>query len=223
MADGHHVIRAGERPDRIHLIIDGWAARYQQIRDGSRQITAFLLPGDFADIHSNLLTKMDHGIVALTPLRVAFIAPAMLEQLIALRVRVETALRWTTLVDEAILRAWMANNGRRDARARIAHLFCELNERLGGRGFDQGRLAPMPLTQTEIGDALGLTPVHVNRVLKGLRVDGIIATSRGALQIIDVAALRRIGDFDADYLHMTVPPDRNDIKPVADVGLQRCA
>lgn len=206
VAKGRHVIRDGERSDRIHLIIDGWAARYKLMNDGSRQISAFLLPGDFADVHATLLAKMDHGIVALTPLRVAFIAPAMLDQLVASRARIERALRWSTLVDESILRAWMCNIGRRDARSRIAHLFCELSERLGLRGFDRGQFAPMPLTQVEIGDALGLTPVHVNRVLKILRSDGIIATARGALKISDMTALRRIGNFSADYLHMADPP-----------------
>lgn len=203
IANGRNVIREGDRSDKIYLIVEGWAARYTSLRDGTRQITAVLLPGDLSDIHTTSHINMDHGIVALTALRVAHISPAMLGHLIDSRADVERALRWSTFVDESVLRAWMVNIGRRDARSRVAHLFCELNDRLGPDGYGNGRFAAMPLTQVELGDVLGLTSIHVNRVLKGLRNDDIIATARGELQILDLAMLQRIGDFNAHYLHKT--------------------
>lgn len=199
--DGRDVIAERERPDHVHLIVDGWAARYKLLHDGSRQITAFLLPGDIDDLHANLLRQSDHGIVALTPLRVAFVAPDALEQLMTSRPGVARALRWSMLVDKAILRAWLVNVGRRDAKARVMHLFCELRERLVVLGFAKNDPAPFPLTQEEIGDALGLTPVHVNRVLQRMRADGLIVLHRRLLQVRDFDRLAAAAGFSAAYLH----------------------
>ena len=116
--------------------------------------------------------------------------------------RINRALWWATLVDEAVLRAWLVNVGRRDALQAVGHLFCELYVRMRNVGLAAGETMELPLTQEEIGDALGLTPVHVNRVLQRLRADGLIALKRGALEILDMAALERVAGFNPNYLHI---------------------
>jgi CRP-like cAMP-binding protein len=197
-----HIIREGERPDQVHLIVDGWAAREKILPDGSRQIVAFLLPGDFCDLHVAVLGRMDHGIVALTACRVAFIASAEMDELTSHHNSLTRALWWGTLVDEAVLRCWVVNNGRRDAHERIAHLLCELHLRLKLIGLVSDGRFDLPLTQEEIADATGLTPVHTNRILQRLRREGLIELHGRVLTVLDVAALRRAAGFDPAYLHI---------------------
>jgi CRP-like cAMP-binding protein len=195
------IISEGDAPQYVHLIVEGWAARYKLVPDGGRQITAFLIPGDFCDAHVPILGRMDHGIAALTAARIAFIAHDAIVALPLERPRLARALWWATLVDEAILRDWIVNIGRRDAYAGIAHLICELHARLRNVGLaDDGRFA-LPLTQDVIADALGLTSVHVNRILQRLRSEDLIVLRGGTLDIIDPPGLRRTAGFDEAYLH----------------------
>jgi CRP-like cAMP-binding protein len=196
-----NLIREGDRPDHVHLVVEGWAARYKLLPDGGRQILAFLLPGDLCDLHVTVLGQMDHSIATLTRARIAFIPTAAMERL-AERPRLTRALWWSALVDEAVLRAWLTSIGRRDALERIGHLFCELFRRLCNVGLATGNGIELPLTQEEIGDALGLTPVHVNRVLQQMRADGLIVLKRGSLEIPDVARLEKVSGFDPSYLHI---------------------
>ena len=195
------IISEGDRPDHVHVMIEGWAARYKVLPDGSRQIVAFLIPGDFCDLHGTILREMDHGIIALTPAKVAFVPHRVMLELPVDRPALGRALWRATLIDEAVLRSWIVNVGRRDAQARIAHLLCELHARLALVGLtDHGELG-LPLTQEVIADATGLTPVHVNRMLQQLRAAGLIVLGSGHLAIPDVAALARIAGFDSNYLH----------------------
>src|SRR5262249_27358133 len=129
------IISEGQRPDHLHLIVQGWAARYRILSGGSRQITAFLLPGDFCDLHASILKHMDHGITAVTNCKIAWIASDRFDQLTAEHPRLTRSLWWGTLLDESILRAWIVNLGRRDAYQRIAHLICELHCRLSMIGL----------------------------------------------------------------------------------------
>src|SRR5687768_12945314 len=195
------VISDGDNPEHVHLVLDGWAARYKLLADGSRQITAFLIPGDFCDAHVAILRHMDHAIVALTPATVAYISPALFDDLPRQRPELARALWWATLVDEAVLRAWIVNLGRRDAYAGIAHLICELHARLRNVGLVEHGCFELPLTQEVFADALGLTPVHTNRVLQRLRAEKLITLRGGTLSILDAEGLRRAADFDPDYLH----------------------
>lgn len=196
------VISEGERPDHVHLILDGWAARYKLIADGARQFTAYLIPGDFCDLHVTILREMDHGILALTPITVAYIAHGELEALTAERPALTRALWWATLVDEAVLRSWIVNIGRRDARTGIAHLMCEMHVRMRNVGLVEEGGFELPLTQEQLADTLGMTPVHANRVLRQLADDGLIAFKSRHLFIPDVAALRAVAGFDDNYLHV---------------------
>ena len=195
------IISQGDRPEVVHLILEGWAARYTLLADGSRQILAFLLPGDFCDIHATILGEMDHGIVAVTPCKVAFIAAGKFDALTTRRATLTRALWWTTLVDEGVLREWIVNNGRRDAYEAVAHLLCEMHARMKMIGLVEDNRLDLPLTQEDIADSAGLTPVHINRVLRRLRDEGLIELRHRVLTVLDVAALKQAGGFDDTYLH----------------------
>jgi CRP-like cAMP-binding protein len=195
------IIHKGERPCDVHIILAGWAARFEVLPDGGRQITAFLLPGDLCDQHVSVLGCMDHSICTLTDATVAHLPNGMLEQVAARRPNVARALWWSTLVDEAILRQWIVSLGRRDAYGAVSHLLCELQARLRIIGLVGDHHVGMPLTQHEIADALGLTPVHVNRVLRRLRDEGLVSLQKRVLSIPDVPKLREAAGFDGTYLH----------------------
>jgi CRP-like cAMP-binding protein len=199
------IIREGDRPDHVHLMVEGWAARYKLLNDGSRQITAFLIPGDFCDLHVTILAAMDHSISTLTNARVCYVPRGEMDALTA-RPHLTRAFWWATLVDEAVLRAWLVNIGRRDAFEAIGHLMCELYLRLRNVGLTTDHSYELPLTQEEIGDALGLTPVHVNRVLQRMRADGLITLNRSALTIHDYRRLEKASGFNANYLHIEQRP-----------------
>jgi CRP-like cAMP-binding protein len=201
MGARRNVIREGERPDHVHLMVEGWAARYKLLPDGSRQITAFLIPGDFCDLHVTILGEMDHSIGTLTRARVAYLPRGRMEMM-AERAGIAKAFWWATLVDEAVLRSWIVNIGRRDAYEAIGHLMCELYVRLRNVGLTEDHCYELPLTQEEIADALGLTPVHVNRVLQRMRGEGLISFERGALTIHDYRRLEIASGFNPNYLHI---------------------
>jgi CRP-like cAMP-binding protein len=201
MGARRNIIREGDRPDHVHLIVQGWAARYKLLPDGARQITAFLIPGDFCDLHTTVLREMDHSIATLTRAKVAYIPRDRMEALTA-RPDVARAFWWATLVDEAVLRSWIVNIGRRDAYEAIGHLMCELYMRMKNVGLTRDHSYELPLTQEEVGDALGLTPVHVNRVLQRMRSEGLISFARGALTIHDYHRLEQASGFNPNYLHI---------------------
>ena len=196
------ILTEGERPDHVHIIVEGWAARYKTLADGSRQIVAFLIPGDFCDLHVAVLGHMDHGIIALNECRVAFIPSHDLDALTSDHNGLTKALWWATLVDESLLREWVLNVGRRDAYQRIAHLLCEMHARMQMVGLvTNGRLS-LPLTQEELADTTGLTPVHTNRTLQRLRKEDLIEIGSGMLTVLDVDGLRKAAGFDPGYLHI---------------------
>ena len=197
-----NILSEGERPDYVHVIVEGWAARYKTLADGSRQIVAFLIPGDFCDLHVAVLGHMDHSILALTRCRVAYIPSRDLDALTSGHNGLTKALWWAALVDESVLREWVLNVGRRDAYQRIGHLLCEMHARMEMVGLvEDGRLA-LPLTQEELADTTGLTPVHTNRTLQRLRNEKLIEIGGGWLTILDVGKLREAAGFDPRYLHI---------------------
>ncbi|MEG3085999.1 Crp/Fnr family transcriptional regulator [Sphingomonas sp. PB4P5] len=195
------IIREGEKPDHVHLMLEGWSCRYQLVPDGGKQITAFLLPGDFCDVHITMFREMDHSIGTLGAAKVAFIARELMLEMTE-RPGIARALWWASLVDEAVLRAWIVNFGRRDSFQRVAHLICELYARLRNVGLATEDVFDLPLTQEDLSDALGLTPVHVNRVLKRLREEGMMTFKRQQISILDVRKLQTAAGFDPSYLHL---------------------
>ena len=197
----HDLIREGDKPGPIFVILAGWACRYKMLPEGTRQITAFLMPGDCCDMHASVLDQMEHAIAMLTPGRVAMIPSARMEELILSRPALTRAFWWTQLVDEDTLRAWIVSMGRRNSLQRVAHLMCELYVRAHNIGLANGDRFELPLTQVVLGDALGLTAVHVNRVLRKLRVSGVMELAAGSLIIADISKLAYIAGFDDNYLH----------------------
>lgn len=202
------IVSEGADADRVHIVLSGWAARYNVERDGSRRITAFLLPGDFCDIHVTVLQEMDHSILALTDCHVAYVTARIIDQVTHQTPAVTRAFWRSTLVDEAILRRWLVKEGRSDAYGSVAHLLCELHIRARLVGLTDDHRFTLPLTQEEIADAMGLTPVHVNRVLRRLREEGLATVHRGVLEIHDIDALRRASGFNPNYLHLRAHDSR---------------
>ncbi len=196
------IVRAGMAPRSLFLVKAGMAIRYRGLPDGGRQIMTFLIPGDLCGLHVFLLKAMDHSIGTITPMLVAPIPRETVMHVFASRPRVSAALWWSSLQEEAILRERIVALGRRDARGRVAYLLCELLWRHEAVGLTEGDVFRLPLTQTELGDALGLTPVHVNRVLREFRERHLITIERKMLCLLDVAALQRLASFDKDYLSL---------------------
>ena len=187
----------------MRLVVEGVACRYKVLATSNRSIMAFLMPGDFCDLHVAILGEMDHALSALTACRVVSIPKHTIEEWTERHPRINRALWWATLVDEAILRAWVANLGARRAPERIAHLFCELHLRMQTVGLATADAFALPLTQQQIGDATGLSVVHVNRVLKQLRAEDLATFKAGRVVIADTERLRDFADFKPAYLHLT--------------------
>jgi CRP-like cAMP-binding protein len=198
---GKDLIREGDRPGPLFVILEGWACRYKLLPEGTRQITAILMAGDIFDLHAFVLDRMEHTIATLTSARVAMIPRERLEGLIEARPAITRAFLWTQLVDEDTLRAWLVSLGRRDTLQRVAHLMCELYVRASNIGLAKDGRLDLPLTQVVLGDALGLTSVHVNRVLRKLRMSGVMELSAGSLTIADLDKLVAVAGFDGTYLH----------------------
>ena len=201
---GPHVdlVREGDKPDGVFLIMEGMACRHKQRANGARQIMAFLLPGDLGDLDVPLLNRMDHTITTLSACRVVRLAPETMADLLQHHPQIARALRMSTLVDEATLREWLVNVGCRLAVERIAHLFCELLVRLQVVGLASENSYALPLTQGELGDTTGLSNVHVNRSLQELRRQGLIELTGRRLTILDLPRLRALAEFKANYLHL---------------------
>jgi CRP-like cAMP-binding protein len=180
------LISEGMRPRSVFLLLEGMAVRYRNLPDGGRQIMTFLIPGDLCDSHVFLLKTMDHSIGAITMVRVAPISRKDVMDVFATHPRMSAALWWSSLQEEAMLRERIVSLGRRDARGRIAYLLCELLWRHAAVGLTNGDTIQLPLTQVEIGDTLGLTPVHVNRILKEFREHGLIGIERRKLSLLDI-------------------------------------
>ncbi|UDL94364.1 MULTISPECIES: Crp/Fnr family transcriptional regulator [Lichenihabitans] len=195
------VVRDGDRVDRCCLLLDGFMHRYKTVQNGARQIMSFHIPGDMPDLQSLYLGRMDHAVGTLVPSRVAFVSHAAVQELAREFPGIGAALWRDTLIDSAVFREWIVNVGRRSAIQRISHLLCELYLRFKVVGLAGNASFSLPLTQAEIGDATGLSTVHVNRTLQELRADGLIASQGKIVQILNWTGLQHISGFDQTYLH----------------------
>jgi len=196
------IVRDGDRTSECCLVLSGFICRYKILSDGKRQIMGFYIPGDIPDLQSLHLKVMDNSIGALTTSSIALIPHESLRALLERHPGLRAVLWRDTLIDAAMFRAWMIGIGRRSAYQRIAHLLCELQMRLRAVGLAGEHGYDLPVTQNELGDALGLSTVHVNRVLQDLRSEGLIVLRGGTLHIPDWEALQTAGDFDSAYLHL---------------------
>ncbi len=199
---GQDVIREGDEPIFVNLILEGWACRYKLLEDGRRQIIAFFLPGDICDYNVFILRQMDHSIGALTPLTYARLPRDVLDEVIETRPRIVQGLWWETLVNVAIQREWTVNLGQRSAIERVAHLICELYVRTRAAGLVVDQSFHFPVTQADLAEATGMTTVHVNRVLQDLRARKLIAFKSKSLKVIDLAAMYQLAMFNGNYLHL---------------------
>ncbi|MCK1682475.1 Crp/Fnr family transcriptional regulator [Bradyrhizobium sp. 147] len=194
-------VRDGDRPSESCLIVDGFAFRSKLTPDGQRQILSLHMPGEIPDLQSLHLHVMDHDLTTLTECTLGFIKHDALRELNQRRPNVAAALWRETLIDSAIFREWIVNVGRRPARVRMAHLLAELYERLELIGRTTKGSFELPITQIELADCLGLSVVHVNRILQQLRHDGLVATERRTFHLLDKAKVEEVGQFEKIYLH----------------------
>jgi CRP-like cAMP-binding protein len=196
------VIRHGEELQHSLLLLSGWLARAMDLPSGQRQIAELHVPGDFADLHSFTLKRLDHDVVALTRCRLGVVPHQRLTE-ITERFPHLTRMFWLmTNIDAAIQREWTLSLGQRDAISRMAHLLCELDVRLGVVGLSQNNSYDFPLTQVELGESLGLTSVHVNRTLQELRRRGLLDLENRRVAIHDLEGLKAVAQFDPAYLYV---------------------
>ncbi|KQQ18784.1 Crp/Fnr family transcriptional regulator [Methylobacterium sp. Leaf122] len=202
LAARQDIVRDGDKPAHCCLLLDGWACRYKLLGDGRRQVLSFHMSGDVPDLQSLHVQTMDHGLATVTKATVAFIPHESLHDL-TLRFPSRGTLFWReTLIDAAIFRQWMVGMGRRSAFEQVAHIFCELYLKLQAVGLAEHYQCPLPITQIDLADALGLTSVHINRVLKEMRRRALITLREQTLVIEAWDELLRIAEFDSTYLHL---------------------
>ena len=197
------VVRDGQRATESCLVIEGFCIRSKTLSDGKRQILSIHIPGEIPDLMSLFLHVMDHDLSTLTPCRLGLINHEALRQLHRRKPNVAEMFWRDTLIDAAMFREWIVNVGQRPAPARLAHVMMELRERLRVIGRVDGSSFEMPMTQEEIGEALGITGVHANRVIRQLREEGIVDLHRGRATVLNEARFLELSDFDDRYLHLS--------------------
>ena len=193
------LVREGDESGRMLVMLDGWAFRYKVLPRGTRQVMAILMPGDVCDLNGSGLAEMDHGIQTITDAQVATIASSTVSELMT-QPGIARALYVALLDDQATLRAWIISMGRRTSIERAASLLLELYLRALRLGVGVDGVVELPLSQVVLADALGMTAVHVNRVLQELRRSDAVELERRVLRISNPAALTQIAGFDENYL-----------------------
>lgn len=196
------VLREGDRASQCCVILEGFMINYKMTAKGQRQILAYHLPGDIPDLQSLHLSRLDSSLGTVTRCKLGFVQHKDLWEVCAREPDISRACwRWT-LIMAAIYREWVTNVGQREAAGRIGHLLCEIVVRMEALGLAEGRNCALPLTQNELADATGMSAVHVNRTLQELRGSGLISWKGKNLCILDWEGLKKVGEFDAGYLHI---------------------
>jgi CRP-like cAMP-binding protein len=198
---GGHIVRDGDVPEYCALLLSGFAYRYKITGEGGRQIISLHMPSEFVDLQNVFLGIADTSVQALTEVEAAFVPRAAIEDLAMANPAVARVLWIDTLIDSSIFREWVVNVGRRDSRARVSHILCEFSLRMEAAGLAKDHVYELPMTQEQLADAVGLTSVHVNRVLKQLGEEGLIDRDRRTIRIVDWKRMREAGDFNERYLH----------------------
>lgn len=202
LSRGMDIISEGEDPRTVNLVVEGWACRYKMLEDGRRQILAFFIPGDLADLHVYILDAMDHSIGAISPLRYAMLDPVGFEHLGDTHSKVLRALWWDSLLTASIQREWLVSVGQRNALESVAHLACELFLRMKMVGLVNGdNSCDFPLTQSDIADSLGMTQPHVSRTVGELNATSLVTLQRGKMTVHDLKGLKKLALFNPNYLH----------------------
>jgi len=201
-APGEDLIAEGDPVDSVRVVLSGWLYRHKTLEDGRRQIVNYILPGETCDAHAYLLSTLDHSITAITPVTYAEIKRTRFEKLMSTNRTLAEAFMCETLLNNAIQREWVINLGRRSALERVAHLFCELFERLRPVGLVDGNSCALPVTQMDLADATGLSVVHLNRTIQELRGAGLIVLRDRILTIGDLKALKNAALYAPSYLRV---------------------
>jgi len=199
---GKYIVREGECTTQSCLLLGGFAHRHKLASDGARSISAVHMKGDVVDLQNSLLERADHSVQALTKVEVAFIPREAIVDIAFRLPRIGLAMWYDTLVDASIFREWILNIARRDAQTRIAHVICEFGLRLEALGLGDRHSYEFPLTQEQLADATGLTPVHVNRSLMELQAKGLITRTVRYVAVANWSMLAEAGEFDNAYLHL---------------------
>ena len=202
LAPGSYAVREGEPPTGCGVLVSGFAYRQKLTGDGGRQILSIHIPGEALDFQNIFLNVADHSVQMLTRGHVALIPRADIQQIARSSAAIGHAILVNILVESSIFREWILNVGRRDAKSRLAHVLCELAVRLDAHGLADDMGYHLPMTQAELADALGLTPVHLNRVIRSLEGDGLIERSKRNVSFPDWERMRDIADFNDRYLHL---------------------
>jgi len=199
---GSVIVREGDRPRESFLILEGFVCAYKITGEGRQQIPALYVAGDVPDLHSLHLKVIDTGFRTITPARLGFSTHTDLNRICERSYAITRALWRITLIDGAVFREWETNIGRRDAATRLSHFVCEMYLRLRAVGLTDGLSFVLPLTQQDLGDAMGLSTVHVKRTLQTLRGEHLLRYESGKIEILDWNKLKVRGDFDPTYLHL---------------------
>jgi CRP-like cAMP-binding protein len=197
-----YTIREAEKPEACSILLSGFAYRQKLTSDGGRQILALHIPGEALDFQNLFLDESDHNVQMLTRGDIAVVPREELQALARSRTAIGHAILTVILVEAAIFREWIVNVGRRDSRTRLAHVLCEFALRLEAQGVAEDYGYELPMTQEQLADVLGLTPVHVNRTIKLLETEGLIARKGRSISFPNWELMRTVGDFNQRYLHL---------------------
>jgi len=201
-------VRLGERVDHACLVIAGIVGRFEQTREGMRQITAMHISGDMCDLHSVVQPVPTSALQALSVSTILRVPHGAIRTIAGRYPALAEAFWRDCMVDAAIMNEWVVNVGRRDARTRLAHLLCEMATRLGAVTNGKDVVRDFPVTQSQMANATGLTAVHVNRTLQALRTAGLVEWRSGVLHLPHWDALIAYGEFDSSYLQAGVKPEQ---------------
>lgn len=194
-------VRQGVPVDVSTLLLEGMMTRHMEDPSGRRHLVGVHVPGDFVDLHAYALRKLDHNIGTLTPVKVAMFPHGSLARLQAGLPELARKLWFLTLIDAAMHRQWAFRLSSLTAIGRIAHFLCEMNARMVAIGQSDGRKFTLPMTQADLGEACSLTSIHVNRVIRELREEGLCTLRSSLVEIQDLSALVALGQFQPDYLY----------------------
>ncbi|SFU42414.1 cAMP-binding domain of CRP or a regulatory subunit of cAMP-dependent protein kinases [Halomonas korlensis] len=196
------VIREDSTANHVYLVVKGWVSRYRTNRHGKVQTLNFQIPGDFCNLHTNLTQKIEYSIGTLVPSVIAYIPHDRIEGIYRNHIRLTRSFNWLAFNEISILQEWLINVGSRASHQRLAHLLCELLIRARAAGLTVDHCFHLPLTQAQLGEAMGITHIHTNRVMKRLRAEGLITFENRILDIKDWAGIKEYADFDPRYLQL---------------------
>ncbi|MHC8494381.1 Crp/Fnr family transcriptional regulator [Thalassospira sp. SM2505] len=202
---GEDIVHEGQSGHRAFILQDGWVMSYKLLPEGARQIIDFQVPGDFLGLRSLLLRTSDHSFEAVTDVRVAEVKAHDMLSAFSSSPRLAMAILWAVSCDEAMVVEHLVNIGRRSAIERTAHFLLELGARLRLIGVGTAQGYPCPLSQYQLADTLGLSAIHINRVLRQLREQKLVTFQKGLVRFDDLERLTALAEFEMGYLDQIGP------------------